>query len=55
MMRRDEMGHLKKDNKVFLEEEKERVQSEAEQDIAEVFFSCFFPDTITRRSLSPWF
>ena len=53
------MGHLKKDNKVFLEEEKERVQSEAEQDIAEVpyfsFLVAFSLDTITRRSLSPWF
>ena len=36
MMKKDEVLHLKKDNRIFLDEEKERVQSEADQEIAEV-------------------
>lgn len=36
MMKKDEISHLQKDNKQFLDEEKERLQSECDQEIAEV-------------------
>ena len=35
-LRQDVMGQLKKDNETFLEEEKERLMGDAEQEIAEV-------------------
>ena len=37
MMKKDEIAHLKRDNKQFLDEEQERLQTEAVQETAEVF------------------
>ena len=37
MMKKDEIVHLKRDNKQFLDEEQERLQTEAVQETAEVF------------------
>ena len=36
MMKKDEIAHLKRDNEQFLEEEKERLQTDSVQETAEV-------------------
>jgi len=37
MMKKDQISHLKRDNQQFLDEEKERLQTDSVQETAEVF------------------